>query len=61
MKRREDLTTPRQNRRLGVHYDPDAFGELAERFAALVSVLAGREVGSSRLPETSTDAGADPS
>ena len=38
-----------------------ADAEIAERFAALVSVLAGREVGSDRLPETSTDAGADPS
>lgn len=35
--------------------------EVAERFAALLDVLAGREVGSSRLSETSTDTGADPS
>jgi len=33
MKRREDLTTPRQNRRLGVHYDPDAFGQFSEGIA----------------------------
>jgi uncharacterized membrane protein len=33
MKRREDLTTPRQNRRLGVHYDPDAFGQFSESIA----------------------------
>lgn len=33
MKRREDLTTPRQNRRLGVHYDPDAFGQFSEAIA----------------------------
>ncbi len=33
MKRREDLTTPRQNRRLGVHYDPDAFGQFSETIA----------------------------
>ena len=33
MKRREDLTTPRQRRRLGVHYDPDAFGQFSETIA----------------------------
>ena len=33
MKRREDLTTPRQRRRLGVHYDPDAFGQFSEGIA----------------------------
>ena len=33
MKRREDLTTPRQNRRLGVHYDLDAFGQFSEGIA----------------------------
>ena len=33
MKRREDLTTPRQNRRLGIHYDPDAFGQFSEAIA----------------------------
>jgi len=33
MKRREDLTTPRQSRRLGVHYDPDAFGQFSESIA----------------------------
>ncbi|MEY4174094.1 MAG: hypothetical protein RI900_1259 [Actinomycetota bacterium] len=33
MKRREDLTTPRQSRRLGVHYDPDAFGQFSEGIA----------------------------
>ena len=33
MRRREDLTTPRQNRRLGVHYDPDAFGQFSEGIA----------------------------
>ena len=32
MKRREDLTTPRQHR-LGVHYDPDAFGQFSETIA----------------------------
>jgi proteasome beta subunit len=35
--------------------------EIASRFAALIDVLAGREVGSSRLSETSTDTGADAS
>lgn len=33
MKRREDLTTPRRSRRLGVHYDPEAFGQFSESIA----------------------------
>jgi len=33
MKRREDLTRPRQLRRLGVHYDPEAFGRFSETIA----------------------------
>jgi proteasome beta subunit len=33
--------------------------EIAERFTALLAVLADREAGTSRLPETSTDAGVD--
>jgi uncharacterized membrane protein len=33
MKRREDLTMPRRRRRLGVHYDPDAFGQFSESIA----------------------------
>lgn len=33
MKRREDLTRPRQGRRLGVHYDPEAFGQFSETIA----------------------------
>ena len=33
MTRREDLTTPRQPRRLGVHYDPEAFGRFSESIA----------------------------
>jgi uncharacterized membrane protein len=33
MKRRGDLTTPRHHRRLGVHYDPDAFGQFSEAIA----------------------------
>jgi uncharacterized membrane protein len=36
MKRREDLTTPRQGRRLGVHYDPDAFGQFSESIARTI-------------------------
>lgn len=34
MKRREDLTAPRRRRpSLGIHYDPDAFGEFSEAIA----------------------------
>lgn len=33
MKRREDLSTPRQRRRVGVHYDPEAFGRFSEGIA----------------------------
>ena len=33
MPRREDLTTPRPRRRLGVHYDPDSFGRFSEAIA----------------------------
>jgi len=33
MKRREDLTTPRQRARLGIHYDPEAFGQFSESIA----------------------------
>jgi uncharacterized membrane protein len=33
MKRREDLTMPRRRRRVGVHYDPDAFGQFSESIA----------------------------
>jgi uncharacterized membrane protein len=33
MRRREDLSTPRQARRLSVHYDPDAFGQFSESIA----------------------------
>jgi uncharacterized membrane protein len=35
MKRR-DLTTPRQGRRLGVHYDPEAFGQFSESIARTI-------------------------
>ena len=33
MKRRTDLTTPRQRRRVGIHSDPDAFGSFSESIA----------------------------
>ena len=33
MTRRTDLTTPRQPRRLSVHYDQDAFGQFSESIA----------------------------
>ncbi len=33
MKRRTDLTTPRQRRRVGIHYDPDAFGSFSDSIA----------------------------
>jgi len=33
MRRREDLTMPRRRRRVGVHYDPDAFGQFSESIA----------------------------
>ena len=33
MKRRKDLTLPRARRRVGVHYDPEAFGQFSEAIA----------------------------
>jgi len=33
MKRRADLTAPRARRRIGIHYDPDAFGQFSEAIA----------------------------
>ncbi|MFM2046809.1 MAG: hypothetical protein RL383_886 [Actinomycetota bacterium] len=33
MKRRTDLTAPRARRRIGIHYDPDAFGQFSEAIA----------------------------
>jgi uncharacterized membrane protein len=36
MKRKADLTTPRQRRRIGVHYDPDAFGQFSESIARFI-------------------------
>ncbi len=46
MKRREDLTTPRQRRGLGVHYDPEAFGRFSETIA--------RTLGTARFLVTQT-------
>jgi uncharacterized membrane protein len=31
--RHQDLSEPRQGRRLGIHYDPDSFGEFSEAIA----------------------------
>jgi proteasome beta subunit len=42
-------------------FDRIADDEIAARFAALLEVLAGRESGTVRLPETTTDAGSEPS
>ena len=33
MSRRNDLSTPRQRRRIGIYYDPDAFGQFSETIA----------------------------
>lgn len=33
MKRRNDLTRPRERRRVGIHYDPEAFGQFSEAIA----------------------------
>jgi uncharacterized membrane protein len=33
---RHDLSTPRRNRRIGVHYDPDAFGQFSEGVARFI-------------------------
>ena len=33
MKRREDLTTPRRRRTIGLHYDSDSFGQFSESIA----------------------------
>jgi uncharacterized membrane protein len=33
MRRREDLTRPRQGLPIGIHYDPDAFGRFSEGIA----------------------------
>jgi uncharacterized membrane protein len=36
MRRREDLTRPRQGLSIGIHYDPDAFGRFSEGIARLL-------------------------
>ena len=36
MKRREDLSTPRASRRVGVQYDPDRFGAFSESIASFL-------------------------
>ena len=33
MRRREDLSTPRRGIRVGIHYDPEAFGRFSESIA----------------------------
>jgi uncharacterized membrane protein len=33
---RSDITTPRRGARIGVHYDPDAFGNFSERVARFI-------------------------
>lgn len=36
MRRREDLSVPRGGLRVGVHYDPDAFGRFSESIARFI-------------------------
>ena len=36
MRRREDLSTPRRGLRVGVHYDPEAFGRFSESIARFI-------------------------
>ena len=36
MRRREDLSTPRRGIRVGVHYDPEAFGRFSEAIARFI-------------------------
>jgi uncharacterized membrane protein len=36
MRRREDLSTPRGGIRVGIHYDPDAFGQFSETIARFI-------------------------
>jgi uncharacterized membrane protein len=36
MRRRDDLSTPRGGLRVGVHYDPDAFGRFSESIARFI-------------------------
>lgn len=47
MRRREDLSTPRRGIRVGVHYDPEAFGRFSEsiaRFLGTARFLVGQTV-----------------
>jgi uncharacterized membrane protein len=47
MRRREDLSSPRRGLSLGIHYDPDAFGEFSEtiaRFIGTARFLVGQTV-----------------
>ncbi|MEO6121008.1 MAG: DUF1003 domain-containing protein [Acidimicrobiales bacterium] len=36
MRRHDDLSTPRRGLRVGVHYDPDAFGRFSESIARFI-------------------------
>ncbi len=36
MRRREDLSTPRRGIRVGIHYDPEAFGRFSESIARFI-------------------------
>lgn len=36
VRRREDLSTPRRGLRVGIHYDPDAFGRFSESIARFI-------------------------
>ena len=36
MKRRTELSMPRRRRRIGIHYDPDAFGNFSEAIARFI-------------------------
>ncbi|MDP9389078.1 MAG: DUF1003 domain-containing protein [Actinomycetota bacterium] len=36
MRRREDLSTPRRGLRVGIHYDPEAFGRFSESIARFI-------------------------
>ena len=47
MRRREDLSSPRRGLSLGIHYDPEAFGEFSEtiaRFIGTARFLVGQTV-----------------
>jgi uncharacterized membrane protein len=47
MRRREDLSSPRSGRRVGIHYDPEAFGRFSEgiaRFLGTARFLVGQTI-----------------